>query len=545
MKNRRAIFFLLFWNAVFAVAIAFLSLSGPPARKTVGLTLSSMDVREIASVEIDRVSGIGGRRETVSIAREDGIWRLKSPIAAEADGESVKRLVDAVVFARPSHSLSEKDMAGMGRSPRDFALAVPLCSVSISDGERSETIRIGRKTAAGDEVYVSRDGCAGVFTVSATLAAELSRPVVDFRRRRLFTVGADAVAGVALKDNGEALTRLAKTDGQWQIVNPIEAPADRKMVEALIDDLCSAYVIDYPEATVAGRGLGEGEGFSISLRDTFGSVEKIVFGVADGTNAAWAVTSEGAVVRVAGDLPKRCRERKKSLEDTRMFPVEASAVTSFSISKDFPAYVLSRQGEAGPWLMVSPLDALADADVADMCLDRVLSLRGVDLADGPGEGTVMVSVSTLSTNFTARYVSSSVLLQDIRMEDLFGKTVVKCCRERIKRIVVKTATGEEWDAACSDDTLRLLESGVTAKRVETVVLRSDDFSRFGFDRPAYTISFELNDDASSMRRMLIGSVAPDGGRYAVIGGSDAAFVLPASVVSLLSKPVDEKMEDER
>ena len=544
MKNRRAIFFLLFWNAVFAAALVLHSVSGRSVRKPEGLALSSMDVREIVSVEIDRAAGAGGRRETVSIEKVDGIWRLKSPVEAAADGESVKRLVDAVVFARPEHSLSENDMARMGRSPRDFGLAVPLYSVTVFDGERRETFRIGRKTAAGDEVYALRDGDSGVFTVPAALAGELSRPVVEFRRRRLFAVGSGSVMGVALKDSGEALTRLAKTDGQWRIVNPVEAPADRKMVEELIADLCSAHVIDYPEATVAGHGLGDGEGFSVSLRDTFGGLEKIVFGAPDGTNAAWAVTSEGAVVHVDGDLPGRCRERKKSLEDTRVFPVEASAVTSFSVSRDFPAYVLSRQGPTGPWSVVSPIDTLADADVADRCLSRILSLRGIDLADGPGEETAMVSVGTQATNYTARYVSAS-LLQDMRMEDLLGKTVVKCCRERIRRIAVKTATGEEWNAADSDETVRLLESGVTAKRVETVVIRPDDFRRFGFDRPAYTISFELNDDASSLKRMLIGAVAPDGGRYAVIGGSDAAFVLPASVVSVLAKPVDVKMEDRR
>jgi hypothetical protein len=45
--------------------------------------------------------------------------------------------------------------------------------------------------------------------------------------------------------------------------------------------------------------------------------------------------------------------------------------------------------------------------------------------------------------------------------------------------------------------------------------------------------------------MLIGSVAPDGGRYATIGGSDAAFVLPSSVISILTKPADASMENKR
>jgi molecular chaperone GrpE len=71
--------------------------------------------------------------------------------------------------------------------------------------------------------------------------------------------------------------------------------------------------------------------------------------------------------------------------------------------------------------VVSPIDTLADAEVADRCLSGILSLRGVDLADGPGEGIVMVSVGTQATNYTARYVSASVLLRDMRMEDLLGK----------------------------------------------------------------------------------------------------------------------------
>jgi hypothetical protein len=45
--------------------------------------------------------------------------------------------------------------------------------------------------------------------------------------------------------------------------------------------------------------------------------------------------------------------------------------------------------------------------------------------------------------------------------------------------------------------------------------------------------------------MLIGAVAPGGGRYAMIGGLDAAFVLSPSVVSVLTKPVDSSMGKKR
>jgi hypothetical protein len=374
------------------------------------------------------------------------------------------------------------------------------------------------------------------------MADELTRPLVEFRRRRLFTFNPSDVMGLGLKDAGEPLTRLAKSDGQWRIADPVDAPADRQMVEEIIGILCSAQVVDYVADAGSGHGLGDGEGFSIALRDTFGAVEKVVFGVPDGTNSVWAMTPEGAVVHVGRDILELCRIRQKTLEDTRIFPVDASLVTSISVSEGFPAYVISRSGASAPWSMVSPVGALADAKVVDILLPRMLSLRSADLVSEKSEGSVLVSVGSSVTNFSPRHVSSSALTHDLRLADMLGKTMVRCCKERVKRILVKPYAGEGWNASLSDDVLALLEEGIAAERVETVALRPDDFERYGFGRPAYTISLELNDAASSLKRMLIGSVAPGGGRYSMIGGLDVAFVLSASTVSRLTKPVEAFME---
>ena len=542
MKNRRAIVFFLFWSVVFASAIALLTVSDCSGGEPSGGTLMSVDVREVVKIDIERRTGAGGVRENVSIVRKDGRWRIESPMKAEADEEAVKRLIDSVVFAERGESLSEADMAGLGRSPRDFGLAVPRCTVTIATERFSDTFFVGRTTAAGDEVYVSRAGRGGLFTVPSGMADELTRPLVEFRRRRLFTFNPSDVVGLGLKDAGEPLTRLAKSEGQWRIADPVDAPADRQMVEDIIGVLCSAQVVDYVADAGSGHGLGDGEGFSIALRDTFGAVEKVVFGVPDGTNSVWAVTPEGAVVHVGKDILEQCRIRQKTLEDTRIFPVDASLVTSISVSEGFPAYVISRSGASAPWSMVSPVGSLADAKVVDVLLSRMLSLRSADLVSEKSEGSVLVSVGSSVTNFSARHVSALALTQDLRFADMLDKTMVRCCKERIKRIFVKPSAGEGWNASLSVDALALLDEGIAAERVETVVLRPDDFDRYGFGRPAYVISFELNDDASSLKRMLIGSVAPDGGRYAMIGGMDVAYVLSASTVSRLTKPVEALME---
>lgn len=544
MRNRRAILFFLFWSAVFALALFLQSIS---VRKDVApsdASMSALDVREVVRIDMLRRKD-AGRRESLSIVYVNGRWRIEDPVSVEADEESVKRLVETILFSEPGDALSESDMARLGRSSRDFGLAAPRCTVTISTTDSRETFSVGRKTAVGNEVYMGREGYKGVFTVPARIADEVMRPLVDFRRRRLFTFRSPDVMGVGLRDAGEPMTRLGKSDGQWRISNPVNAPADRQMVEDLIDVLCSAHVEDYVLDAGSGHGLGEGEGFAVSLRDSFGAVERVVFGVPDGTNLVWAMTSEGAVVHVRKEVLDHCRGRQKTLEDMRIFPVEASAVTMFSVAKGFPAYVVSRKGAAAPWTMVSPVDVLADVKVVDALLSNVLSLRGIELLSEGDEDVVMVSVGTASTNFNARYVSRDILMKGIKPVDLMDKTIVRRPRDRIRRVMVRTAAGDEWNAAASEDLISLLEGGIDAERVERIVLKAEDFRRYGFNHPSHTVSFEFKDDASSMRRMLIGAVAPGGGRYAMIGGLDAAFVLSPSVVSVLTKPVDSSMEKKR
>ena len=162
----------------------------------------------------------------------------------------------------------------------------------------------------------------------------------------------------------------------------------------------------------AGAGLGEDEGgYVLSLRNLSGGVEKAIIGAAAGTNEVWAKTSEGVVVRVRDSLLAVCRESQRTVEDTRVFPVEAAAVTSITVDEGFPAYVLSRKTPTDPWRLASPVDAPADADHAEKLLSGLLALRGIDIMLS-ATNTVKVSVSTEATNFPPCAVLEKSLIGD-------------------------------------------------------------------------------------------------------------------------------------
>ena len=546
MRNRRAIVFFLACSVVFALAYLLARTYRQPTMSAVRTTLSDLNVDEIAAVEIDRTAA-DGRSERIAFVRADGRWRLEAPIPADADEGEVKRLIDAVVFADVSDVLTRSDMDQLRRSLRDFGLTAPVAAVQLSARGRRETYSFGRLTAAGDEVYVQRDGMDALFTVPTQAVRVLQRPLGAFRRQGLFSIPRDKISGVGLKNAGEKFSKLVREGGGWRLTESMNAPADPAVAERLITAICSERIVAYADA-VAGAGVGlvddEG-GYVLSLRNEQGVVEKAVLGASAGTNEVWAKTSEGAVVRVRASLLAVCRECQQTLEDTRVFPVPAADVTAITISKVFPAYMLLRKSSADPWRLASPVDAPADAEHVEKLLSGILSLRGADIALA-GTNTFNVSVGTAATNFPACAVLSRPLLKDDRLADLRDRKLICYPAEKVKKVRVRTAAGVAWDATKYEALIKCLAEGIVAESVDVLAPNDGDFRRCGFDRPSFTITFELDDPASALRTLLLGAAAPGGGRYATIGGlDDASFVLSAATVSMLTKPVEETLEKKK
>lgn len=555
MKNRRAILFSLALSLVFALALAAISLLGPSASAVPGVVLSSMNPDTISSVAIDRKTR-DGRPIRISLARTGGKWLIDGPIKAEADAETVRRILDSVVFAEPQDVLSARDMKMLGRSLRDFGLEPPNLSVTFFAGGRQECYLFGRDTAVGGEVYAKRLGEGSVFTVSASVARELGRPLRELRRRNLFSFGAADISDIGLKNPGEPFSKLVRAGGGWRLSEPVDAPADKDVADGLANAICSARIVEYGRrGETVNVGLGAEDGsYTISLRSPLGVIEKVVFGLPAGTNEVWALSPEGAAVKVPAALLEMCRRCQRTLEDTRVFPVDAASVTSISVSEGFPAYMLSRRGPADQWRLVSPVDAPADAGSVELLLGRILSIRGVDVANVESNSLV-VSVGTANTNFPVCVLSDAFLPEGARLADLRDRMLIRYPAEKVRRIRVSTAAGSEWEVrgpslrapgdAVHSDLLALLAKGIVAEGVETAMLRKDDFERYGFDRPSYSLAFELDDRESALRTLLLGSAAPGGGRYATIGGSDAAFILSAATVSALTKPDMETLREKK
>lgn len=535
MSNLRSFVFFASCSALLALLLLFSAWRSRNAAAARGWqTLTHFDADAVERVEIDVVAP-SSRGCVVLEKKAEGRWSFGGEAAVEAETSAVLEMLDAFVCARSRDALSDSEIGRLGRTLADFGLDPPETVVRLSAAGRTESFSIGRATPSADEVYARAEGVRGVFTVVATVRDVAMRPASHFRRRALFGCSAEDVTGLALRRGDAPPVKLVRTKGGWRLSAPADAPADGKTVGALVRRLAEARVADFAPAdmTPAHGGMSADDVLSVTVSSASGEPEKIVFGSMAATNLVYALSSDGkTVVVVDASLAAACGVGETALKDARVFPVAERTVVNMSVASGDTVFALSRTN--GAWRLESPVVAPADAQTTASVLARVLSLKQADLAVPASVPRFSVTLTAGADTLSAASVPCDKLLGAVRLADLRDKTVFRSDDSRLKGVTVKTAAGTSWDASGSARLRARLAQGLVASRIETLEATPADFAHCGFEKPAFTLMVELDDADSPRRSILLGDAAADGGRHAVVGGSDAIFTLPGDAVADLT-----------
>lgn len=164
--------------------------------------------------------------ETVLTREPKGSWRIKSPIDAAADPEIVDQLLINVTGARKRNEIDVKNLA-------EFGLAAPEISLGIktSTGRNFELL-VGNDSTYTGQVFGKYPNSSKVFTMGDHVKSVLVRAPMDFRRARLVDVDvADlpSYSKITIQTPKSAVS-LQNQNGQWQIISPVQAPAEGDVV---------------------------------------------------------------------------------------------------------------------------------------------------------------------------------------------------------------------------------------------------------------------------------------------------------------------------
>jgi hypothetical protein len=228
-----------------------------PANPSQNVLFSGLRVAEVTSVQISP----NGARE-ISVERTNGGWQLDKPFAYPALTTGVENLLNAMAQLVPALRLTAADVRGKN-SDTEFGFENPQYNLDLTAGDQAWHLRIGNKTAPGDQVYIRIVGLDGAFVTDASWLQLLPRAADQWRDTAL--VDATASLDWIVVTNGAKIIELRRdaTNHLWRMLRPLAARADDlhilEALQALRTTRVAAFVNDDPKADLSAYNLQPAE----------------------------------------------------------------------------------------------------------------------------------------------------------------------------------------------------------------------------------------------------------------------------------------------
>jgi hypothetical protein len=199
--------------------------------KNVG-ALRNKSVVEIEREKLAKLQ-IDGPKGAVTVAREDGQWKIVAPQALPADQVEVGAVLTKLSDLRAQGFLSD-DASGIARY-----LPKPEVSVALTDQAGVTTtvlLASSRETRGGaPSAYAAVAGKGPVTLVDAKALTELARSVNELRDRRLLgALEPKDIKRVRLQAGGQSLVLERKGETEWRMVEPAKGAANGSKVDDLL-----------------------------------------------------------------------------------------------------------------------------------------------------------------------------------------------------------------------------------------------------------------------------------------------------------------------
>ncbi|HET7624881.1 MAG TPA: DUF4340 domain-containing protein [Verrucomicrobiae bacterium] len=251
--NPKKTWFLLAVAAGLFAFIFFLQRHSKPAATGPEKLLAGFSAKNVNDIRV-----LPKGQLLIHAQRTNGTWRLTEPLNYPAQNERIESLLSVLEHLAPARFIPSKELKDAQSSDEQFGFDSPQFSFTVGHGQRP--VRIGRKTAPGDQVFVEVVGVDGVFIVDANLLKLLPHSASDWRQRALVDWRKLAFNRVVVTNAGKTLElQFSATNKSWHMTSPMDARADGDRVGHSIEQLqklrVNEFVSDDPKADLDSFGL--------------------------------------------------------------------------------------------------------------------------------------------------------------------------------------------------------------------------------------------------------------------------------------------------
>ena len=204
-------------------------------------------------LEFSRIT-LQAKGDTTVLERQEGSWRIVSPVAAAVDTYAVDGLVSEFQNGTVKDTLEENPTAeDLKRYGLDAPRFVVRARARIKGGseEREIVLKGGAENPFDGSVYLQRGDDPRVYSAQGGVRFNLEKSAFDLRDKEILAVPEKDLQRVEVR-TGRSGWVLERGDGDsWRITQPIADRADSRIVASLVGELRSqratAFRSDTPE----------------------------------------------------------------------------------------------------------------------------------------------------------------------------------------------------------------------------------------------------------------------------------------------------------
>src|SRR5688572_91143 len=356
----------------------------PDAKKQV-FTYDSAKINQV------QIKSSGGEVTALHKGAND-TWTIVQPVNAPADRNSISEVVTNLSKLEEQRVVDENaaDQKAYGLAELRFDVTFHV------EGEKEpRRILLGEQTPASSGTYAKLPAGNRVFLVDTALETAVNKPTFDFRDKAALSFDQTKVTSLELVSASQTI-RLEKSDNEWKLVKPLQAPADFVSVNGVLGQLQSAQMTalkDRPEELKDLKKYGLDKPVVVATLGMGGTSMKFELGKEADTGSVWGRDPARPAVfsinnGVAMELQKRVEDfRRKEVFDFRPFNTTRFEITRGKETRAFERVKGTGENAVDTWKQVAPSTKTVDSSNLEGALLDFSNLRAESFVATAGAAT--------------------------------------------------------------------------------------------------------------------------------------------------------------
>ena len=258
MNSKSTLFWLFVAAALFTFIYAFEHFLRPAPVEPSAI-LTDLQPPMVTSVQVIPANALEIRAD-----RTNGTWLLTKPVWYPAQPAAIEALLAALQKLTPAIRISAGELREQRSAEADYGFETPQVSIVIEAGDQRWQLKVGNRTAPGDQVFLRMVGTDGASVADADWLKYLPRTADDWRATALVDFGDGAPDWIVLTNSTKVIElRRNATNHLWQMARPLVARADSSGITEALQRLQTAqvsqFVTDNPKADLTAFDLQPAE----------------------------------------------------------------------------------------------------------------------------------------------------------------------------------------------------------------------------------------------------------------------------------------------